>query len=84
MEETVRGTGANWSQRLSISVVKQEKIFHANLLKQYYERSPEEVTCGLQLTAAVNEYERSDSKDLCLLLDFQEKNLIKMLFMVMN
>jgi len=47
------------------------KTFHANLLKQYHERSTEEITCGLQLTAAVIEYESSDSEDLCLLSDFQ-------------
>ena len=73
MEGAVQGTGATWSQWLSNSVAKQEKIFHANVLKQYHERSTEEVTCGLQFTAAVNEYESSDSKDLCLLLDFQEE-----------
>jgi len=54
-----------------IQLPTRTKIFHANLLKQYHERSTEEVTCGLQLTAAVIEYESSDSEDLCLLSDFQ-------------
>jgi len=59
------------------------KIFHANLLKQYHERSTEEVTCRLQLTAAVVEYESSDSEDLCLLSDFQTETYQDVV-MVMN
>jgi len=58
----------------------RSKIFHANLLKQYHERSTEEVTCGLQLTAAVVQYESSDSEDLCLLSDFQTETYQDVVF----